>query len=355
MTEPAIVGGDLQTPLESATFVRAGWTASRAAAMLAQGQFDQAPVLSGARLVGYALRIDLEANPTRPVRRVTRPLDQEILLSASAPLAALLTTLRNRRFAFIVGDGGISGFVTPSDLNKHAARAHFYLLIAALEIKMSDLIRQFGQPGEELLASLSLASRRLVKRRFREDAADEIEVDYLVYMLFSQLLNVVGRETALLTRLGFTSRSAWRRSSRGLARLRNDVMHPTRAFFGPKRSVGDLIEAEARLHLLLDRLNAAPTTPREATHDSFALAPIHLGDKEPPRRTLHDAMRQVLAEAGHPMRPRDLAAAINARGLYHRGDGAPVPSGQISARANNYEHLFVRTSAGLGLRGDTYP
>lgn len=346
MTDPAILSGTLQTQLEGATIVRAGWHAARAAALLARGQFDQAPVYSGTRLVGYALRSDLEANPRKSVRRVTRSLDQGILLSASAPLSALLITLRDRRFAFIVGDSGMSGFVTPSDLNKHAARAHFYLLIAALEIRMSDLVRQFGPSDKRVLASLSPASRAVIRRRFREDSVADVEVDYLAYMLFSQLLNIVGREPILMSRLGFSSRSAWRRATHGLVRLRNDVMHPSRAFFGPSRSVSDLINTEVQLRVLLDRLEGALTLPTESAERTAA--PEFVGDEA--TRTLHRAMEIVLGEAGHPLRPSEIAAAINSRGLYHRGDGAPVPSGQISARASNYGHIFGRSPAGLVLR-----
>jgi hypothetical protein len=350
MTDPAILGGNLQTLLGGATFVRAGWSAARAATLLAQGQFDQAPVLNRGRLVGYALRKDLEAHPSRRVRGVSRSLDQEIVLSASAQLGALLTTLRDRRFAFIVGENGISGFVTPSDLNKHAARAHFYLLIAALEIKMSDLVRRIGPPETQVLSFLGSASRKLIERRFHEDSRAGIEVDYLVYLLFSQLLNIVGAEPLHLQRLGFESRSQWRRATAGLVRLRNDVMHPTREFYGPQRTIDALIDAEFRLRNLLERFDAV--TMRQGVEEAKTEpARVETDAPDPPLLTLHQAMERVLAGSDHPMHPRDLAKAVNLEGLYRRRDGAPVPAGQISARAHRYQHLFTRTAHGLGRRG----
>lgn len=350
MTDPTILSGALQTGLDGATFVRAGWSRSRAAKMLAAGQFDQAPVLSGTRLVGYALRDDLEANPTRRVRGVTRSLDQEIVLSGAAQLSALLATLRDRRFAFIAGDNGISGFVTPSDLNKHAARAHFYLLIAALEIKLSDYIRATGLPQKRVLHYLNPASQKLIAKRFREDAAAEIEVDYLVYMQFSQLLNIVGREPRLFARLGFDSRSSWGRGTTGLVRLRNDVMHPTREFYGPSRSVSELIDAEQRLFDLLQRVDSAEATQRIAELETVEPQGKEVDAHAGRALTLHAAMGVLLLESGEPMKTRDLAAAVNARGLYRRGDGANVPSSQISARASKYPRLFIRTASRIGLR-----
>lgn len=334
--DPTIVGGNLQTPLAGATTLHAGWTASRARELLAAGKFDQAPVMSRDRLVGYALLADLEANPARRVRGATRSLDQGIVLSEAASLEALLATLRDRQFAFIAGAGGISGFVTPSDLNKQAARAHFYLLIAALEIRLADLIRERGPKGESLLRQLNKASRTVIRRRFREDATDGIEVDYLIYLMFTQLLNIVGRHQDLLNRLGFQSRAEWRRGTAGLARLRNDVMHPTREFYGPKRSVSELMASEARLRDLLGRFDGPGT-----------LKPVT--DSESPL-TLHAAMERVLREAGHSMRSRELADTINVMGLYHRRDRSPVPAGQITARAHRYPAIFKRTSAGVGLQ-----
>jgi hypothetical protein len=47
----------------------------------------------------------------------------------------------------------------------------------------------------------------------------------------------------------------------------------------------------------------------------------------------------------------EIASEINRLGLYTRGDGQPVPASQISARANNYPNLFVRTGGKIRLVG----
>jgi hypothetical protein len=164
------------------TALRAGWRGERAARILADLQFDQAPVFSGSRLIGYVLRNSLEEHPQRTVRSATTSVDQTSVLSASADLNAFLGVLDNRRFAFVVGQTGIEGFVTPSDLNKHAARAHFYLLLAELEILLSNAIRARVRNQDNLLEFLGRAVQRTIRRRFQEDSAAAIEVDFLVYM-----------------------------------------------------------------------------------------------------------------------------------------------------------------------------
>ena len=57
---------------------------------------------------------------------------------------------------------------------------------------------------------------------------------------------------------------------------------------------------------------------------------------------LHEAIETILKEAGNPLKPAEIAARINARNLYTRGDGKPVPYNQISLRVRNYSSLFVK-------------
>lgn len=67
--------------------------------------------------------------------------------------------------------------------------------------------------------------------------------------------------------------------------------------------------------------------------------------------TAHDAMAEVLRTAPqHKMRPVDLAAEINRRGLYRMRDGRPIETQQIHARAGNYANMFERDGAFIKLK-----
>lgn len=78
--------------------------------------------------------------------------------------------------------------------------------------------------------------------------------------------------------------------------------------------------------------------------------PLPLG---PPRVTLHEAMRQVLAGAGSDgLTSRELVDAINTRGLYRQRAGTPVTVNQIHARARNYSHLFGKREGRFVLAAD---
>lgn len=54
--------------------------------------------------------------------------------------------------------------------------------------------------------------------------------------------------------------------------------------------------------------------------------------------TLDDAIEQVLRDGGKPMHVSEIAAEIERRGLYERGDGGPIPTNQIHARIAKPKH-----------------
>lgn len=71
---------------------------------------------------------------------------------------------------------------------------------------------------------------------------------------------------------------------------------------------------------------------------------------------LHEAMARVLREQGdRAMTARELADEVNRTGLYRKRDGSPVDTGQIHARAHNYDRLFVRAGGGIRLRETDAP
>jgi hypothetical protein len=76
-----------------------------------------------------------------------------------------------------------------------------------------------------------------------------------------------------------------------------------------------------------------------------ALGELPPAAMKPPaeRLTLHEAMELVLRENENEwMTVRELADAINERGLYEKRDGSVVDPSQIHARANKYQQLFEK-------------
>ena len=70
--------------------------------------------------------------------------------------------------------------------------------------------------------------------------------------------------------------------------------------------------------------------------------------------TLHEALVRVLENAGNEwMTARELADAVNRRGLYHKRDGSPVEVNQVHARTNNYGDLFEKSGSKIRLKEGT--
>lgn len=56
--------------------------------------------------------------------------------------------------------------------------------------------------------------------------------------------------------------------------------------------------------------------------------------------TLHDAIAEILKEAGRPLSTREIADIVNKSGLYSRKDEKLIEKGQIRSRVKNYSKLF---------------
>jgi hypothetical protein len=70
--------------------------------------------------------------------------------------------------------------------------------------------------------------------------------------------------------------------------------------------------------------------------------------------TLHEALARVLEDGGNEaMTARELADAVNRRGLYRKRDSSPVEVNQVHARINNYGDLFEKDGSKIRLKEGT--
>ncbi|WP_149304907.1 GIY-YIG nuclease family protein [Pareuzebyella sediminis] len=58
--------------------------------------------------------------------------------------------------------------------------------------------------------------------------------------------------------------------------------------------------------------------------------------------TLHEAIHFILKKKGRPLSASVIAIALNQTGLYRKGEGSSIKGSHISARVNNYPHLFTK-------------
>src|SRR3954468_18405630 len=71
--------------------------------------------------------------------------------------------------------------------------------------------------------------------------------------------------------------------------------------------------------------------------------------------TCAEAIERVLEEAGAPLRAAQIAEEIDARGLYRRGDGLPLPAYQVSSVAHGQPERFRIEGGLISLPADSPP
>ncbi len=121
---------------------------STARKRLTEERFDQAPVVFQDRIVGWVLTSRLLED--QAVSTVMTPLDSSAIVSAQSSIPSVLQLLARDNFVFTADTDGLAGFIVPSDLDRHAVRSYFYLLVAGIEMLLSEIVR--SETPEELLS-----------------------------------------------------------------------------------------------------------------------------------------------------------------------------------------------------------
>lgn len=163
-----------------------------------------------------------------------------------------MSTIATEPFLFVLEGTRFSGFVVPADLNKHAARLHWYLLLAGFEIALADLIREAYIPPSAALSALTARRADAVRERFERLREEDFELDEITSMDLTDLLRAAARAPKLLQRLGFHSKSGWDGATGWLPGFRHTVMHPVRPLITSEIQVPELIEREEALRELLE-------------------------------------------------------------------------------------------------------
>jgi hypothetical protein len=248
--------GQMATALGGAVTVQQGESAKVARRRLVEARFDQAPVMDGRRVVGWVATDDLDSH--RIVRSAMISLEDCTLVSAESSTANVLQLLPGNKFLFVVGKDGLSGFIVHSDLDRHAVRSYIYLLIAGIEMLLSEIVR-YAIPDKQIVASIRSDQRK----RFEQARTAKQETSPAEYLYIDELVTLfVGTSCARDPRL-------WDESLTDLLTrvksFRNDVMHPTRSLAASEdiQTVANMprwaAEVTNRLHGIAALLSGGPT------------------------------------------------------------------------------------------------
>lgn len=225
----SIVVGNLQSFLSTSTVLAPGDPLRRSVRLLRSLNFDQAPVIEAGHPTGYVLLRDLERG-RGTVRSVMKSILPHALTSDLAPIGDVLPSLVVNGFLFVLSGTRISGFVVPSDLNRQAGRAYFYLATTAFELELAELVRDV-QRRRDSLKLLPPAAAGAVRKRLAERTSANVEADVVAEMTLSQLCCVVGRDDGALAAVGFGDHERWSQFWQPVNELRKRVAHPSRPLY----------------------------------------------------------------------------------------------------------------------------
>jgi hypothetical protein len=226
-----IRAGQLATAISGATTVELGADPAVELGKLLSARFDQAPVRDADATVGWVRTLCLEG--AESVGAVSTPLARSPIVSAEAPMEQLLRALGDHGFVFVVDEAGLSGFVTPSDLDRHAARSHFQLLISGIEMLLTQLVRSVV-PESQVVRIL----RKKEAARWQLAVAADRDTNPVEYLYLDELARLFARSTLAVPERGWTD--SLTSCLMHICKFRNNVFHSNQPLVTKKRTATDI-------------------------------------------------------------------------------------------------------------------
>lgn len=154
-------------------------------------------------------------------------LTDDWFVDAEMPILELLERFANTpdRIYFVRRLSQIVGLVAPADLNRLAARASVYLLVASFEIELTETIRTRVGSDDEIVAK-HLPPERLKKLDEERQKAKkgDLELGLIHYLYLDDLITIVQKHDELREALGFESRTQ-AKEALSFKAVRNPVSH----------------------------------------------------------------------------------------------------------------------------------
>lgn len=234
----------LSTPLTDAVVVDLREPTDVAHEKLTVARFDQAPVVDQSRKSVGWVRTDGLASAVK-VKAVLQPLARCTILAMDAPLKDLLIVLNHEQLVFLAGHQGLEAFVTPSDLDRHAARGHFYLLISGIEMLLSDLVDRAVDPNV-----IEEAIQNQQREAWQAALTRNLETRPVEYLNLRELAELFRATVAIDGLWG----NEYDNMLTALCHLRPSVMHPVRPLLA-ERQPSQLAQLATCAELVTQRLH----------------------------------------------------------------------------------------------------
>jgi len=213
-----------------------------------EGAFDQLPVLDKkAGIVGLISVDELQdCSSEAMVSEYFVPLAKCKPLQTKDGISKTLRTLHKQPSSLVADKNKVTGLVDRSDLNKHPARAYFYVWLSSLEMELARFI-DTRRPKNSWIGLLSKKTQIQVLGNTEYERRRGNNTPPIEYLDLSDLTMIIAKNEALRCELGFSSREKFNKHVGGLIDLRQTIMHPVRTLVSDADSMDTLVKREKRL------------------------------------------------------------------------------------------------------------
>lgn len=251
----------IQTPVERLLGFTADDPAKKAESDLKDNHFDFGPIRRNGELIGRTSVSELNGK-SGAIGDSYQPLSEQYLISSGSSIRSAMAWLDHDRWLLVVEGRRITGLVTPSDLNRQAARAYFYLLVADFEIRLADAIRAVFDNQFDVFDLLDDFAIEQTTKNHEKARSGDIDSDLVAAMYLFDMLIVAAKSAEVRSRLDHVLDEDWEWAQAHINDFRKQVMHPATPLLNDTSGLGRLIQIEERLRRLAGD-GAVPATKEE--------------------------------------------------------------------------------------------
>lgn len=218
--------------------------------------FDHIPVKQDGQIAGI-----FDRNQKGLSGRVAdnfRPLDAAYLIGDRAPVFTFIERVPHQRCCIVVGERGIVGMVTASDLQKLPVQVALFGLLAQFEALVTELLRRsLGDPEakyESVLGLLSKGQAKHVRRHKQRNDAKNLSIDWISPLSLGDKLHALEAKQPHLM--------DWHQA-RQVKDLRDSVAHG-KEFAQTYELIDELVTAKMALFRLVRELRKHVRRPTRA-------------------------------------------------------------------------------------------
>jgi hypothetical protein len=214
----AFAARDVAEPLAS---FDAGADAMEVRDFMSSKDFDAVGIREEGQVTGYAEKTSLDRGTCGQCRRL---LEEATVLDDTAPLLAVLTSLKEVSFLFVAMLGRVGGIITRADMQKPPVRMWLFGIVTLVEMRFSELIERHCQ-CEAWKKYLSESRLQKAQALLEERARRNQRLQLFDCLQFSDKGQIIARNEEVRRWTVFASRSQAEEATKRLEQLRNNLAH----------------------------------------------------------------------------------------------------------------------------------